>query len=332
MNQSLVNIPIPNWYNIEISSQCNLKCPYCPTGRGEIPVSGRGYLSREDFHIILEKIRPHAQMVQLFNWGEPFMNKDVFYFIETLTSAGISSQISSNLSVRLFDEETLERLVNSGLESLLASIDGINQQSYEAYRRNGDVSKALANLRNIQLTKERLNSQTPHLIWGFHLNHFNEHEVDAAREFANEIGIDIWFKELSCPDDFQSTLIRKTPEILLPPANLHKLWRGRQNAHLPSFELDPRLPKTCNVCRMPFEIVVIGTDGSVFPCTGVVGPDFVVGNLVTDSLEDIWHRAMKENREQLTSVAVARPWSQCYKCKHFPREAATIKIKEPARA
>ncbi|WP_282158721.1 hypothetical protein [Shimia thalassica] len=50
-------------------------------------MSGRGYLSREDFHIILEKIRPHAQMVQLFNWGEPFMNKDVFYWHRQLVHA-----------------------------------------------------------------------------------------------------------------------------------------------------------------------------------------------------------------------------------------------------
>ncbi|KPQ22407.1 MAG: radical SAM additional 4Fe4S-binding SPASM domain-containing protein [Rhodobacteraceae bacterium HLUCCA24] len=318
LDENVIDAPIPQYFNIEVSSHCNLKCPYCPTGRGDIPMADRRYISDADFHVIFENIRPYAEVIQLFNWGEPFMHKSLCSYLERISSHGILTQISSNLSVRRFDDRAAERIVASGLTSLFASIDGITQQAYEAYRVNGNVSVALQNLETVRRARDRLGSSTPHLIWGFYVNRHNEHEVDAARRKADEIGVDIWFKELSCPPEFQTTLLRSRPDLFAAPGNLGELWRGRFNRGLGHFELDPRLPRTCNVCRMPFEIMIINTDGTVFPCTAVTGRQFAVGNLLTESVEDVWHNRMVENRRQLLHVEERREQSQCRRCPHFP--------------
>lgn len=318
MRDTVIQAPIPQWYNIEITSHCNLNCPYCPTGCGDITLSERGYLSDADFEIIFNKIKPYAKAVQLFNWGEPFMHKRLCSFIETFTRHGIMTQISSNLTVRLFDEQELERIVSSGLYSLLASIDGVTQQAYSAYRKNGDVKKALLNLENLQKTKARLGAVTPHLIWGFYLNIHNQHEIDKARHRGAEMNIDIWFKELSCPAEFQTTLLNTQPEVFATPKDIQKLWIGRNNNGLGHFELDKRLPQICNVCRMPFEIMVINFNGDVYPCTAMTGRNFRVGNLLEETLEDIWDTKMAENRRQLLCITDKRTTSQCFFCEHFP--------------
>lgn len=315
---SLVSAPIPQYYFLEITAHCNLRCPFCSTGNGEVPWSSRGNVAPETFKVLFDKIRPHAEVIDLFNWGEPFMHRRLYGFIEEIARAGIKAQISSNLTVRLFDERELERLVRSGLHSLLASIDGVTQSAYAAYRRGGNVQKALANLENIQKTKRRLGAATPHLTWGFYLNRYNEAEVDAARRKAEEIGVDIWFKELSCPPEFQTRLLAERPELFAPPANVTELWQPRVNRGLEPFELDPRLPKVCNVCRIPFEAMVINFNGDVYPCTAVVGEDLAVGNLVEQSLEEIWEQDMAENRRQLCNPDQARPASQCFHCPNFP--------------
>lgn len=319
MAHPAIDAPLPTYYCIDISGHCNLQCPFCATGNGTIPMSERGYMTRETFDAVFAKIRPHARMIQLFNWGEPFMHKHALDFIETISAAGIGTQVSSNLSVRLFSTAELERIVRSGLTSLLASIDGTKQEAYAAYRRNGDLSKAMANLRGLIETKARLGSETPHLVWGYHVNRHNEEQVPAARRLAKELGVTIWFKELSCPEDFQTRLLREVPALFNIPENLGDLWQPRGNPGLPPFELDPRLPKTCNVCRMPFEILNINHDGSVYPCTAVTGAEFKLGNLVETSLEEIWQVRMAVNRRQLLDVGTLNPASQCASCVHLTR-------------
>lgn len=271
---------------------------------------------------LFEKIHPHAEVIQLYNWGEPFLHKRLYHYIEAITAAGVEIQISSNLSVRLFDEGELERLVRSGLTSLHASIDGVSQEAYEAYRKNGKVEVALKNLENIQKTKERLGSETPHLIWAYYLNRHNQHEIGRARYWAKRYGVTLWFKELSCPPEFQTTFLTERPWLFIPPENLHLLWRGRRNKHIGPLKLDPRLPQVCNVCQQPFEMMVINFNGDVFPCTTVTEKRFVVGNLITESLEDIWKNKMRLNRQQLLNVDHQRPEAQCSACPHFPKRSS----------
>ena len=321
MDNRLVFAPMPSWFSLEISSHCNLKCPFCPTGNGTIPMAGRRNMDKAVFDVIFERIKPYAQVVQLYNWGEPFMHKGLYDFIERFTAAGIETQISSNLSVRTFDEEELEQLVRSGLTSILASIDGVTQEVYEIYRRNGKVSRALTNLRNIEATKMRLGAQTPHMIWGFYVNRHNDHQIPAARRMAKEIGVDLWFKDLSCPEDFQTPLLKSYPDLFKAPEGVHHSWRGRRNAALPPFELSRELPQTCGVCRIPFEMMVIDVDGDVSPCTVAMRKEMVVGSLLTDSLADIWLLRMARNRKQLLDLTTRQEGSQCLGCKHFPKAA-----------
>ncbi len=279
----------------------------------------RGYLTEADFEVIFNKIKPHAKVVQLFNWGEPFMHKGLLNFVRRFRDAGIKTQISSNLSVREFSNKELEEIVESGLTSIVASIDGLDQREYEAYRRNGDVKKAFGNLVRLKETRDRMGSKTPHLIWAFHMNRHNEGQVERAKQTAEAEGLTIWFKELSCPPEFQSSTVEWWPDLFKVPDNLAELWTGRGTSLIGPDDLDPRLPKTCNVCLMPFEIMVIFTNGDVYPCTATIGREFAVGNLIEESVETIWHEKMAVNRQQLLNTSTRVAGSQCYDCKHFPK-------------
>lgn len=283
---SISACPAPQWYYIDVGNICNLKCPYCPTGNGKIPVSDKGMMSREAFDCILRKIETHAKFVSLFNWGEPFLNKNLLYMICALQERGIDTHLDSNLSLRDFSADEAEQIVRSGLFSLFASIDGISQESYERYRVGGNAQRALENLRRLVEARERLQSATPGLLWAFYLNRFNEHEVERARALAKEIGVEIWFKLLSCPEEFQTSYVKTDPNIFVPPASMRPLHPHQVNRFLPEFALHPALPP---ICRQPFTVGVINWDGEVFPCCVVSGKQFSLGNLLEQELEEIWN-------------------------------------------
>lgn len=290
--------PVPQFYYLDIGNVCNLKCPYCRTGNGITPTRDKGLMSRETFDSILVKIEKHARFVCLFNWGEPFLNKNLLYMIQALAERRIDTHLDSNLSLRDFSDQEAENIVRSGLFSLFASIDGATQESYEKYRVGGSLDRALGNLRQLVQAKQRLVTRTPGLLWAFYLNRYNEHEVDRAREIAEEIGVDIWFKLLSAPEEFQTRYARTGGTLLTPPPSMRKWHPFQTNQQLPTFELHPLLHA---VCRQPFTTGVINWNGDAYPCCVVSGESFKLGNLVEQELEEVWNGSSLRSCRQFLS-------------------------------
>jgi MoaA/NifB/PqqE/SkfB family radical SAM enzyme len=281
-----VECPPPQFFYIDIGNICNLRCPYCPTGNGVAPASGKGLMSRETFEVVLDRIAPYARFVCLFNWGEPFLHKDLLDMIRAFSARGIPTHLDSNLSVRAFSEGESEAICQSGLFSLFGSIDGATQESYEKYRVGGRLERALDNLRQLLAARDRLGSETPGLMWLFHLNRYNEHEVELARGIAAEIGVDIWFKLLSAPPSFQTRFQRDPWPITKPPDSRIKWLPHQVNENLAPIQLHPLLHPAC---RQPFTTAVINWNADLYPCCVVTGERFILGNLLRQTLEEAWN-------------------------------------------
>jgi MoaA/NifB/PqqE/SkfB family radical SAM enzyme len=145
-------------------------------------------MSMELFSWLMQELGPTLFEVELHNWGEPLLGRNVFDFIEMASKAGSSTSISTNFSIP-FDEARAERLVTSGLGVLGVSIDGASQENYEKYRVRGDLARVLQNCRMVAEAKRRLGSATPELYFSYHVFAHNLHEVDEARALAEDIGM-----------------------------------------------------------------------------------------------------------------------------------------------
>jgi hypothetical protein len=128
--------------------------------------------------------------VEFTNWGEPLLAKEFPLLVQAAVRRGLSTTTSSSLSLPM-GRERAEALVESGLHVLGVSIDGARQESYEAYRVRGDLETVLANCRLINEAKQRLRSQTPALVWEFHVFPHNVGDVEQARAMAAELGMQI---------------------------------------------------------------------------------------------------------------------------------------------
>ena len=140
---------------------------------------------------LMDELGDRLLMVELYNWGEPLLNKDLEEMIALSHTKGVSTFISTNLSLRppVFDAARAERLVASGLSILGCSIDGATQEVYEKYRVRGDLQVVLDNVRLVADAKRKLGSSTPQLVWEYHVFPHNRHEVELARQAAEELGM-----------------------------------------------------------------------------------------------------------------------------------------------
>ena len=276
----------PKGYLLDVGNVCNLRCPFCQTGKNDSTIE-RGLLKREDFDVILRKIAPHARFVSLINWGEAFLNKDILYFFSRCDVHGIKTHVDSNLNTKLWSGEEAEAIVKSGIGAILGSIDGTTQEAYSKYRVKGSLDMALQNLAALRAARDRLGRSRPFLGWSFYICKFNEHQVDEARRMASELGVGIWFKLLSCEDPTWRSIYHDRPDdaVLATPGWVGDIYPDSRPRSIIDMPLHERLP---HVCTMPFSTMVINWNGDVYPCDVVYGDDFKLGNLVTQELSDVW--------------------------------------------
>jgi radical SAM protein with 4Fe4S-binding SPASM domain len=280
--------PLPDHYYLDTGNICNLRCPFCFTGLERSELS-KGFLSKETFDVIFDQIRPHAKVVGMYNWGEPFLNENLLHFASVFSRHGIHSQIDSNLTLRDFTDEDAAAIVRSGLSQIFASIDGASQTTYEKYRVGGRIDRALGNLSRIVRAKERLRSSTPDVGWNFLINKFNEHEIDKAREMARDMGVAIEFKLMSCWDESWKSSFHRAEEARASGAPEQIGVNARPlPVALEKLQLHPRLREWCS---QPFAFMVINWDGNVMPCCSVFGDEYTLGNLLEESIEDVWNNA-----------------------------------------
>jgi len=177
----------PYWLTVDPTNFCQLHCPFCPTGANR-GVRGKSSMSLEHFKKFLNRVGPCVIHMDMMNWGESLLNKNLPDMIAHAKRYGIEVKLDANFND--VSEETVERLVLSGLDVLSVSIDGISQETYGRYRVGGKLDRVLANLEVLVRKRRELGRATPHIIWQFLVFRHNEHEAGGVESFARARGVD----------------------------------------------------------------------------------------------------------------------------------------------
>jgi organic radical activating enzyme len=173
---------------LDAASACPLHCPFCIHGK---PSSSRPFsiLKWDLFEPLIDELGPYLFQVDLFNWGEPLVNQNLLKMIALLKSHEVSIRLSTSLALPL-SKDFLERLILSGIDYLIVSIDGMSFKTYETYRVGGDFHLAMSNLEELAKLKRRLKADKPRLEWQYLVFSFNEHELPQASRHARKIGVE----------------------------------------------------------------------------------------------------------------------------------------------
>ena len=111
---------------IEVTSHCNLKCPYCNTSTTAYP---KGFISDETFAAALRYIHP-GQWVGFNGLGEPMLNKNLSKYVSQVAGKGAVPFLNTNGA--LLDAAKLDDLMNAGLRHLTVSAH--TKAGIEAFR------------------------------------------------------------------------------------------------------------------------------------------------------------------------------------------------------
>ena len=137
----------PRDYAVEVSGICNLHCLSCPRGGQRRSKRSNRMMSLDIFEKVIGKIRredPFVGNIQLYQWGEPTLNKDLPAMIRYAREKGILCAVSSNLNY----PADFAALIASRPECLRISVSGTGD-SYSVTHTGGDWNVFASNVERI---------------------------------------------------------------------------------------------------------------------------------------------------------------------------------------
>jgi len=269
----------PYVLTLDPSSYCNLRCPFCPTGQRN---QARSYANvpLDRFKHLVDEVGRYLFYLDLFNWGEPFINKDLIPMIEYLRPFKFFSSVSTNFDIKM-SEGLAERIVASGLSRLIVSADGATQESYMKYRVGGRLENVLRNIKAVSAARQRAASPTPRIYWRFLVFRHNEHEIDRAKEMAEEMGVEL---DLCAPYvDVQDERYRNWVSTI-PTFNKYATDAEGTPKHLKVGSVTKD-----GACDWLWMSAAINSNGSVSPCCGIWEEKRDFGKLGHDGFQGVWN-------------------------------------------
>lgn len=292
---------LPVHITIEPLNICDQKCPVCETGINKLR-RPQGKMALENYQKIIQMIKSHCNTLLFYFMGEPFLHPQSYEMIRYAKDQGIPF-ISTCTNGNFVDAE---KLVASGIDEVHFQIGGMTQKTHETYRIGGDLEKALKNLRETLAERNRVKGKL-RVVLGFIVMKHNEHEVEAAKRFAEEIGVDIL--HVINP----RVLNWEQGKVYLPKDK--RFWDYDYSL----FERGVLRPKLVanNRCNWIYYSTNIYWNGNVVPCCRDPTGKHVMGNVFEQDLAEIWNndhfrKFRKAIRTDQMSLTI------CRQCSSYP--------------
>jgi radical SAM protein with 4Fe4S-binding SPASM domain len=259
--------------SIEPTTSCNLRCTECPTGMRSL-TRRKGNMDFEVYREILNKLSPDLVYLTLYFQGEPLINPNFAKMVQLARDRSIFVATSTN--GHYLNAEIVEKIIKSGLNHLIISLDGLDQQTYEKYRVNGDFQTVKDGIERLVAAKKAVRSKTPFVELQFLVMCHNEHHMRQMSEFARQAQVDkLTFKT--------AQVYNFNAENTIVPTSKEKS-RYRQSSD-GSWVI---AKKVRNRCHRIWSSLVVTWDGIVVPCCYDKNAEHQTGNLLEETVASVW--------------------------------------------
>jgi len=271
---------MPYKIQVEPSSRCNLKCPLCPCGRGDLRRPSCD-LPLADFRNLVDDMEDYLLFLLMWGWGEPFMNRDLPAMLRYASERGIQTVTSTNCHF-LQDEDFVAEILRSGLTWLIVAVDSTSVKNYESYRKDGSGDRVLNGVEKLVALKRKLNSPT-RINLRMVVMRQNEKDIDRNRDFARSLGVDFFTVKTANPgydDDYWDAQ-------MLP-----------ENPRLQRYEYVPgtfERVRSDRSCRRVWTMATIHSNGDAAACCRDYASDHTIGNIREQPLSQLWNGEASRN-------------------------------------
>ncbi len=183
-----LDCPVPSLYHIEINSQCNLRCKLCGAGNLSSFQTVNGVMKLEYFRDVIEKIKEENINATILPFGnsEPFLNKNIYNYIDVIKMNNLKCTLSSNLNIF----SNVESVLMLEPDIFIISISGYSQDIYSRAHRGGNIDIIKHNMKKLSEIKYK-NKLKTNIIVNYHLYNYNwGDEFDKSKSMSLDFGFE----------------------------------------------------------------------------------------------------------------------------------------------
>ena len=174
------------------------------------------------------------------------------------------------------------------MDELIVFSDGLSQEVYSSYRRNGSLEKVLEGVRHIIEAKENLGSKRPYLVFQFLVVRPNEHQIPAVYEKARAMGVDAVRLKTAQLYDYENG------HPLMPEQRKYRRYEQDASGQ---YRLKHRLK---DHCWKMWHSCVMTWDGRIVPCCFDKDAAHPMGDIRRQDFDEIWNSPIYRHfRERL---------------------------------
>lgn len=289
-----------------ITRACNSRCRQCDVWMKSKPIYE---LNTDEWKSIISKLHVWLGTFYLcISGGEPLLRRDIFKLIEYSNKKGIVTNMITNSY--LINKNNAKKLVDSRLDRLTVSLDGIGEIHNYLRGFDGAFDKVTYAIKCINEIREKYNSKL-RLSINTTITRYNLHQISEIIMFSVENNCSIYFRPVLPP---YSTFSSKKLSVRKPTVN-DELWPSsykdvvnavdtiirmkkhgfpitNSEKHLELIKVYFKNSKTNftnlgAICRVPSRVLDIKSSGDVFLCSNRLG------NIIHDNIHNIQNNLRK---------------------------------------
>jgi len=266
-------LKFPMQVQIETTSVCNSACITCSH---KTMVRPKTHMDFDLFKKIIDDCAQNKRYIKkmgLFFMGEPFLAPDIFKEITYAKSKGIKNLfLISNGSI--LNKEMAEKVLNSGLNEIIFSIDGATKETFEKIRVGLNFEQVISNITNLLKLRKQFNKTKPKVIIDMVVTPNGKNEVNQLKKKWQNLADQVIIRSMHYFEGINENLIiyaKKKTEKIKGDFPCPYLWKS----------------------------FTIFQNGQVSLCCMDVNGRNIVGDVNQSSIKDIWHGKLINKYRQL---------------------------------
>src|SRR3989344_3796950 len=286
----------PKVLRLEPASACNFKCIHCPTGLDKNP--NVSIMPWETFLRIFETIKNYYfRVIVLYHGGEPLLNPRLVEMAQMLRP--IAGRIEFNSNASILTDGVIEKVITANvIDRISFSLDGNSPEENDKIRVGANFKKLVANIKRLIDTRNRLGLERPKIF----IANTQIPETTSPGKIQVPDFLETAFKEVGSDISYKCTYAL--------------IWAG--------MSIKPGVAEPDNnFCKHIFNTFTIRANGDVVPCCYDLTTEMKMGNVLEQSLEEIWNN--KKYMGLRKSIAAFNPPKLCRGCEVLYPQAVMTK-------
>jgi MoaA/NifB/PqqE/SkfB family radical SAM enzyme len=266
----------PHIIELELTNDCNLECIHCHRKKMRLDV---GYIDVKIFKKLINEISGYPiPFLRLVGRGEPTLHPYLAELMGYLKNKKIKVELCTNGN--LFNTYSYKEILDWDIDILDISIDGMDRDSYNKIRKNGDYEVLKTQITNFCHARKEMNRRSPIInIRNVIFPSFDQPQIERFKSTWSGITDSVDFNILN---PFNTNFIRQ------------KQFR----------------------CNEIFFIAHIRWNGKVAICGDqfIFGEDKFIGDLENENLNQIWQSPELKKLRLLHRKRDISDDTFCYHC------------------